>query len=130
MRMRQPPPLAAAIGRIRESLGLGRSAGFPTGWERVGGLVGTLPPEPTLRRKGRWLWLSQPIEYRQAGWSYGDGHRVDVAAAGQIKPLAGAQAVSLGLENPTQMIGWPRDRERFAADAGGDVGRIIGGVGV
>ena len=78
----------------------------------------------------RWLWLRQPIECRRVCRIYGNGHRVDIAAAGQIKPLAGAQAVSLGLENPTQMIGRPRDRERFTADAGRNIGRIVGGVGV
>src|ERR1035437_8948143 len=77
-----------------------------------------------------WSWQAQAGEHRWIGRVHGNGQRVDVAAAGQIKPLAGAQAVGLGLENPTQMIGRPRNGERVAADAGRNVRRIIGGVRV
>jgi hypothetical protein len=47
-----------------------------------------------------WLLQAQAIEHGRVGWLYGDDHRIDDAGAGQIGPLAGAQAVSLGLENP------------------------------
>jgi hypothetical protein len=40
------------IGRSRESLALGRSAGFQTGLKRVGGLADTFQPEDMLSRFG------------------------------------------------------------------------------
>ena len=40
------------IGRSRESLALGRSAGFQTGLKRMGGWVDTLQPEDTLAQCG------------------------------------------------------------------------------
>ena len=78
----------------------------------------------------RRLWPTQPIEYRRVGRIYGYGRRAGGAGAGQIEPLTGAQAVRLGLENPTDMIRRPGNGERIAADAGRNVRRIAGGVRV
>jgi hypothetical protein len=51
------------------------------------------------------LLRAQAIEHGRIGWVYGDDDRIDIVGAGQIEPLAGTQAVGLGLERPPNMIG-------------------------
>lgn len=47
--------------------------------------------------------LALAIEHRRVRWIDGDDHRIDDVGAGHIEPPAGAQAVGLGLQHPTDI---------------------------
>ena len=71
----------------------------------------------------------------ERGWRFGIDGEVgagDVAGTGHVTPIVaqtGAQAVGLGLEDPTEVVRRPGERERAAADVDGNVG-WIGGNGL
>lgn len=74
--------------------------------------------------------MAQTIECGRVCRVYADDIGIAGTAAGNVKPItdrrrkAGAETVSLRLQNPSNVVRRPRKRQVAAADAERDIGRI------